>query len=119
MPKAFHISANLFHSSRGAGNMPVSPDDTLPTDNAVSTSSTSAQPSNLTTEEVLEKFKQLNTDAELEEADGGEDEDDDGGVEGGGAVDGDGAGDGAGGEGGKKKKKGKKGKASKAITKLK
>lgn len=99
--------------------MPIPPDDTLPVDNAVSGTSASASKSITTTEEVLEKFKELNTEAGLEEADGEEGEDED-------HIDGEysaGQGEtmtnGVEGEGGKRKKKKKKGKASKAVAKLK
>ena len=105
--------------------MPVPPDDTLPADNSVSSSSTVAPPSTMSTEEVLEKLKQLNADAALDKADGddGEDEEDgegdgdEGGAERG--AEGSGGVDGTGGEGEKQKKKKRKGKASKAVEKLK
>lgn len=98
--------------------MPIPPDETLPADSTASTSSTSAHPgSPETAQDVLEKFRQLNTEA-VEE---GDDSDIDGDEEGHGEQAVTGATDvyGAVGTGTKKKKKKKKGKASKAVAKLK
>lgn len=97
--------------------MPLPQDDILPQGNAASSSNTNAPPSEMSTGEVLQKFKQLGDEAAAEED---EDEDD---AEGdaGEAAEGGGGAEGAGGEGGKKKKKKKKSKskASKAVAKLK
>ncbi len=99
--------------------MPIHMDDTLPADSKASTSSISAPPTSLTTEEVFEKFKRLNADAldEGERSDLDEEEED--GIGEDVVTNGDGEGEGGFGERGKKKKKKKKEKASKAVAKLK
>jgi hypothetical protein len=97
--------------------MPLPQDDTLPQGAEASSSHTNAPPSQLSTEEVIQKFQNLGEEAAAEE----DEEDDEVEGEAGEGVDGEGAAEGAGGEGGKKKKKKKKNKskASKAVAKLK
>jgi len=97
--------------------MPLPQDDTLPQGTTAGSSSTNAPPSEMSTGEVLEKFKQLGDEAAAED----EEDDDDAEGDAGDAAEGEGATEGAGGEGGKKKKKKKKSKskASKAVAKLK
>jgi hypothetical protein len=99
--------------------MPLPQDDTLPANSQVSTSHTEAPVTELSTSEVLQKFKQLGVDAAAEEEDDDEDDEEHEPAAAGAA--GPGGEAGAGGEGGKKKKKKKKGKskASKAVDKLK
>ncbi|KAK1925924.1 Glycylpeptide N-tetradecanoyltransferase [Papiliotrema laurentii] len=99
--------------------MPLPQDDTLPANSQVFTSHTEAPVTELSTSEVLQKFKQLGVDAAAEEEDDDEDDEEHEPAAAGAA--GPGGEAGAGGEGGKKKKKKKKGKskASKAVDKLK
>ena len=100
--------------------MPVPADDSLPEGSSAATSSNSAPPLAVTTEDLLEKFKQLNADAAQEEGQAEDDEDDEG-------IDVQDKGS-AGAQGvnpigaeleSKSKKKKRKGKASKAVAKLK
>lgn len=92
--------------------MPLPQDDTLPGGSTASKSQTTAPPSELSAAEVLDKFKALKEEAEVEgdeDDDEGDGQEEDDNAENVGNVDGDGK---------KKKKKKKKSKASKAVARL-
>ena len=108
------MQTSLLSSQRP--KMPLPAEDSVPESAPTASSSTEAPPSQVSTQELLDKFRQLGQEAAAED-----DEDDDE-VEdevGGGAAVAEGSGAAGDGEGKKKKKKKKKGKASKAVAKLK